>query len=340
MTDVPSPRLEALATRLLPPVSAEDVLGDLAESFRSDREYLRQFTSVLPRVVWTQVRRRATIGGLVFHGIVAAISLTVVLGSAGVLRAQPGGWLRAAVPWACWVAGCALAAAYGPHRTPVTWNNRVLAAGYLSALGSGAALGLPVLWVGAALAAGFAFTLLLSMPWVSLAAPAPLSPDTLADHARHFQRLIWWRNVRESAAAVVVIAFNVAELRGGPSGLELMSHALLIAGALFVMAFTHTGAASRVVPNGLSPDALLRFHHDEIVRQQRVLRAVPLWYLGPLVPGLLISNPDRWSTNPGAAAGALAGLALVFGFVWWLNVIGSKFLARKADEVEALGRCS
>ncbi len=173
------------------------MLGDLAESSRSNREYLRQFMSVLPRVVWTQVRRRATIGGLVFHGVVAAISLLAVLVPLG----QPLDWLRAAIPWACWLAGCALAAAYGPHRTPVTWNNRVLAAGYLAALGSAAALGLPVLWVGAALAAGFAFTLLLSMPWVTSAAPAPLSPETLADHARHFQRLIWWRNARESLAA-------------------------------------------------------------------------------------------------------------------------------------------
>ena len=336
MIDVPSPRLEALATRLLPPVSAEDVLGDLAESSRSDRKYLRQFMSVLPRVVWTQVRRRATIGGLVFHGIVAAISLLAVLAPLG----RPFDWLRAAIPWACWLAGCGLAAAYGPHRTPVTWNNRVLAAGYLAALGSAAALGLSVLWVGAALAAGFAVALLLSMPWVTSAAPVALSLATLADHARHFQRLIWWRNARESLAGLVVIGANAAQLRGEPVGLEWTSHALFIAGAVCVMAFLHTAAASRVVPSGLSPAVLLRFHCDEIARQHRVLRAVPLWYLGPFVPGMLVLGVARWSTHPGAAAGGLVGMALVFGFVWWMNIKGGQSLARQAGEVEALERHS
>ena len=336
MTDVPSPRLEALATRLLPPVSAEDVLGDLAESSRSNREYLRQFVSVLPRVVWTQVRRRATIGGLVFHGIVAAISLLAVLAP----LEQAVAWLRAAVPWALWVAGCALAAAYGPLGTPVKWSNRILAAGYLAALGSAAALGLPILWVGVALAGGFAVTLLLAMPWVTSAAPAALAPETLADHARHFQRLIWWRNARESLAGLVVIGGNAAQLRGEPVGLDWTSHTLFIAGAVCVMAFLHTAAASRVVPSGLSPAALLRFHRDEIARQHRVLRAVPFWYLGPFVPGMLVLGADQWRTHPGAAAGALAGVALVFGLVWWLNIKAGQSLARQAGEVEALGRHS
>jgi len=336
MTDVPSPRLEALATRLLPPVSAEDVLGDLAESSRSNREYLRQFMSVLPRVVWTQVRRRATIGGLVFHGIVAAISLLAVLAP----LEQAVAWLGAAITWACWVAACALAAAYGPPGTPFKWDNRIVAAGYLAALGSAAVLGLPTLWVGAALAAGFIVTLLLAMPWVTSAAPAALSPETLADHARHFQRLIRWRNARESLAGLVVIGANAAQLRGEPVGLEWTSHALFIVGALCVMVFLHTGAASRVVPNGLSPAALLRFHRDEIARQHRVLRAVPIWYLGPFVPGVLVLGVDRWSTHPGAAAGGLVGMALVFGFVWWLNIKGGQSLAHQAGEVEALERHS
>ena len=176
------------------------------------------------------------------------------------------------------------------------------------------------------------------MPWVTSAAPAPLSPDTLADHARHFQRLIWWRNARESLAAAVVITANLGDLRDGPVGLEWMSHALLIVGALCVMAFTHTGAASRVVPNGLPPDALLRFHRDEIVRQQRVLRAVPVRYLGPLVPGMLLSNAARWSTRPSAAVSGLSVVVLILAFVWWINIKAGHSLARQAVAVEALGR--
>ncbi|HEY6506591.1 MAG TPA: hypothetical protein VIY56_01175, partial [Vicinamibacterales bacterium] len=55
--------LDRFAGLLLPPASAEHTLGDLSEASRSNADYLRQLASVLPRVVWSQVRRRATIGG-------------------------------------------------------------------------------------------------------------------------------------------------------------------------------------------------------------------------------------------------------------------------------------
>jgi hypothetical protein len=63
----PSARLESLTGRLVPPAAAEHVLGDLAECSNSRRHYVANLLSILPRVIWSQAVRRATIGGLWFQ---------------------------------------------------------------------------------------------------------------------------------------------------------------------------------------------------------------------------------------------------------------------------------
>ena len=78
------------------------------------------------------------------------------------------------------------------------------------------------------------------MPWVTSAAPAPLSPDTLADRHADLQRLIRRRTRGDPPPAAAAITANLGDLRDGPVGLEGMPHALLIVGPLCVMAFTHT----------------------------------------------------------------------------------------------------
>ena len=68
-------------------------------------------------------------------------------------------------------------------------------------LGTAAVLDVPVLRVGIALGVIYGVSLILTMPWVMKATPPPLSVDTLPQHARFFQRAIWWRNVREAGGA-------------------------------------------------------------------------------------------------------------------------------------------
>ena len=73
------------------------------------------------------------------------------------------------------------------------------------------------------------------------------------------------------------------------------------------------------------------WHRSELVRQRDLLRSVPRWYLGPFVPGLVLTLVGLWLANPGGSwrvgLGA-AFVALVFAGVAWLNFRG----ARKLDE--------
>ena len=64
----------------------------------------------------------------------------------------------------------------------------------------------------AALGTSFGIGLLLSMPTAWQKTPPPLSLNSIDDHARLFQKAIWWRNAREAGAAVFVLTMNVRDL--------------------------------------------------------------------------------------------------------------------------------
>ena len=101
---------ERIADRLLPPMCAEHVLGDLSECSTSTGRYVAHLVSILPRVVWSQVRRRATIGFIVVNALVTGIALVICLGLRGeAFFTEPWALLRAAAPLGVWVVGCALA---------------------------------------------------------------------------------------------------------------------------------------------------------------------------------------------------------------------------------------
>src|SRR5262245_43968288 len=117
---------ERIAERLVPPMCAEHVLGDLSECSPSTRRYIANLVSILPRVVWSQVRRRATFGFVVVNAIFSGIALAICLGlRREAFFTEPWAPLRAAAPLGVWVVGCALAAAYGPRERPERWHSRI-----------------------------------------------------------------------------------------------------------------------------------------------------------------------------------------------------------------------
>lgn len=132
--------LDGLAGRLVPPASAEHVLGDLTECSSSDLEYLRHLASILPGAIWIQVRRRGHRAGVRLNAILSALVLVVAHGfPRAPFFAEPWALLRLALPWALWVTGCILAAAYGLRDRPQEWSRTVFFGTIVAALG-GAAL--------------------------------------------------------------------------------------------------------------------------------------------------------------------------------------------------------
>jgi len=328
---------ERLAECLVPPAAAEHVLGDLAETSSTPGHYLRQLASVLPHVIWSQVRRRATIGGMIFNTIFSGFLLILFqrIPKEPFLD-SPSAWARLAVLLLIWVAGNALSAAYGSPAKPASWNRRIFFATTALVLGTAAVLDVPVLRVGIALGVIYGVSLILTMPWVMKATPPPLSVDTLPQHARFFQRAIWWRNVREAGGAALVLAFNVPELFRVEDPVKWTGHLLLVIGTLFIIAYLFTRASSRAVPDGASGSALLSFHRGEIVRQRDILRAVPLWYLLPFVPGMLLTIASKWTESNGAATAGVLVVSLMFALVWKLNLWAATHLDKQLDDVTAL----
>ena len=203
----------------------------------------------------------------------------------------------------------------------------------LATLASAAGFGVPLVGVIMALGVVIATLLMFSAPWRTTGPLAPLSLDTLSDHARLFQKVIWWRNARESLAAVVVLLLNTRDLWRADSQLARTGNALLIAGMLFIIWFLHFRAGSRAVPGHAEAKDVLRFHQREIARQRDILRAVPLWYLLPFVPGMVAIAANKWETS--SAAGALVGVPViigVFALVWRLNVWAARGLDRRAAQ--------
>jgi hypothetical protein len=328
--------LESIAAALVPPASAEHVLGDLAECSTSDRDYLRNLFSILPRVIWSQVRRRATLGGLVFHAVVSAVVLMATFaGSPDRLLDQPWVWRGLAAVWVVWILGCALSAAYGPADAPAKGNWGVFTAFLITAVATGALVGLPALRVTLALGILIGIILIVAMPWAARV-PPPLSHATLHEHARLFQRRIWWRNAREATVGVGVLVVNVKALWHSPTQLDAAAKLLLIAGIVFIVGYLYFRAAPRAVPPDADSRALLDFHRAEIARQRDILRAVPWWYLMPFVPGLLVDAVDNWQTSGALVFVGMALVAALFYFVWRLNVWAAQWLDGELHKAEAL----
>jgi hypothetical protein len=331
----PSRWLEWLAGRLVPPASREHVLGDLAESTKSDRAYAAQLGSLLPRVLWTQIRRRATVGFILTNAVFTGIALAIALAALSPSFAGSPRLIRVAIPWAIWIAGCAVSAAYGPLERPERWNGRLFLGTLIVTFAASQVSGVPVSGVAAALAGVVALFLAFALPVLKHGMPPPLSADTLPRHARLFQTFIRWRNARELIAVAVVVSMNVTDLQEA-RGLELVANVLIMSGALFIGCFMLVRAGSRQVPGDLDMPALLRFHRGEIERQRDVLRAVPYWYLLPFVPGLLVSIAHQTGEMGTGALLGMPAIAAIFAFVWWLNAAAARHLDTQLQQVKCL----
>jgi hypothetical protein len=313
------------------------VLGDLSECSPTTRRYVANLASILPRVVWSQVRRRATIGFILANASVTGIALVICLG----LRrepffVEPWALLRAAAPLAIWVVGCALAAAYGPRERPEQWHSRIFFSTPIFVLVAAWAAGVPIAGVALALGGVVGVFVLLAFPALKYGMPPPLSLDTLPVHARLFQTQIRWRNGREALAGLAVVLFNVNDLFETATLLERTTQVLLVTAPVFVILFLYLRAGARRVPATSDRATLLEFHLREIARQREVLLTVPLWYLLPFVPGAVLSVISRQGATIPGVVGALGVIAVLFAVIGWMNRAGARFLDGQLQQVQAL----
>jgi len=166
-----------------------------------------------------------------------------------------------------------------------------------------------------------------------------VSVDEIRRWAGKFHEKICWRNAREYVAGVVVVVFFGFEFCRASDAAVRVAYGLIIAGIVYVIWHLHRRGSARNLPADLGLASGLEFYRRELERQRDLLQSVWGWYLGPLIPGLVLLTVARARTNPGHARDiglSLALFALVFVFIGRLNRRAARKLQRQIDELNAL----
>ena len=170
-----------------------------------------------------------------------------------------------------------------------------------------------------------------------------MSAEDIRRKAGKFRKKIFWRNAREYVAALVVVTFFGYQFGHATDTLTRVGLGLTIAGMVSVAWQLYRRGSSRSLPTEMGLASGLEFFKRELERQRDLLRSVAKWYLGPLIPGLLVILVGTARANPRHLPYIglfFAGycLLVVFGFVliWKLNQQGAGKLQRRIDELDAL----
>jgi hypothetical protein len=177
--------------------------------------------------------------------------------------------------------------------------------------------------------------------------PPGFRPEEFRMKINKFERRIFWRNLREYAAGVVVIAaFGYYEWRL-PGLLLRVGSGLMIAGVLYAMYQIHRRASLRSAPADLGLSTCIQFHRKSLERQRDALRTVWSWYLLPFVPGFAVfmigSTARQWAAHQGSLGHLVISslvspgiVAAVFFAIWKLNRRAAERLQTQIDELESL----
>ena len=177
--------------------------------------------------------------------------------------------------------------------------------------------------------------------------PPRIRPGEVRRKMNKFERRIFWRNVREYAAGLLVIAiFGYYEWRFNTLLVRLGS-GMIIAGTLYVMYQLHRRASTRPAPADLGSSTCIEFHRKSLERQRDALRAVWSWYLLPFAPGLVILAIGSIASQRAAHQGSLGHLVIsilasqgiipaVFFAIWKLNRRAADRLQTQIDELNTL----
>jgi hypothetical protein len=172
------------------------------------------------------------------------------------------------------------------------------------------------------------------------------SPDYLERQSDCLTRAVKRRNTIEYVAAGLVALFfgaNALGLFGMPAGdVQAFTHVagslLMIAGAAVVAWQLHARASA--TPPNPGATGTLGYHLTALKRQRDALKAVWLWYVGPLIPGFAVLFAGAW-LNPAADKVVLAVIqsvvVLVLIGVLALNRRAARRMQREIDRLEAEG---
>lgn len=149
--------------------------------------------------------------------------------------------------------------------------------------------------------------------------------------AEAFSGTIRRRNAAELVASLFVLGFSAVIAARSTSRLGVAAAASLASGVVVVVAILlRRGRPNTPPPPDAPTREVLAFHRAELERQATLLAGAWLWYVGPLVPGIVLVTVDSYAQSVAAhperagaaavlAAGVLALSGAVLVGVAWLN---------------------
>jgi hypothetical protein len=168
-----------------------------------------------------------------------------------------------------------------------------------------------------------------------------MSVDAIRLKAGKYRSKIAWRNAREYIALLFVVGFFGLQLKSTTDVLMRVGSGLIIVGSIYIAWHLHAKGSGRRLPEDLGLTSSIEFHREELVRQRDLVRSVPRWYLGPMIPGMVVLMVAIGLTNPGHVkhfgwvfGSFSAFVVLVFAGVWRLNVRGARRIQKRIDELD------
>lgn len=184
---------------------------------------------------------------------------------------------------------------------------------------------------------------MIDQDWSASHADASLTePGLCAERLAALDRTVRRRNLLEYAAGTLVGTLSAA----GAIACSLyglwdfaIAMTLVVAGVAIVMVTLYRSGSSL----DRHPESSCRAHlHAQLDRQRKLLRRVPLWYIAPLLPGVLaiygatatrVAENQGWAVALGGLWAPLGGTLAFFGFIIWLNLATAKGIDRQIAEL-------
>lgn len=168
---------------------------------------------------------------------------------------------------------------------------------------------------------------------------ARMSIAEIRKRAGKFEKKVFWRNLREYVAGGIAMVMLGNFFWQANTHLARTSFALLMAGLLYMLFHLHRNGSSSPASRYTGTDCV-QFYLDELERQRKLVGNL-WWYLGPLVPGLVLSMISSALDHPQPKA--LVTLAVVnaiiagsFYLLIKLNSQAARCLQKQIDELRGL----
>lgn len=157
-----------------------------------------------------------------------------------------------------------------------------------------------------------------------------------------YVRTIRRRNRFEIGVGLLMLVVFGRHAITAPAGsLEFYGHLLILVALVFVIGMIFFAASTRGNLKDHPADDVA-FWRAEMLRQARLLRLVPWWYMAPFLPGFalllwplvpIFVQSEIWIERAVVALPFVVVVA-VAGAIWWLNARASRQLEQKANRLK------